>query len=128
MANNSDTRSKAIGVRIAECRKDKGLTQKQLADRINVNRMTIARYEQGVSSPKDTTLEKIADALEVPRFWLLFDEQTAQAILDHANNQANEIVNRLNSTIQRLNTKGINKVIEYAELLATQAEYISIDE
>lgn len=127
--NESEKRSaKVIGENIAFHRKEKGLTQKQLADEIGVNRMTIARYEQGLYSPKSSQIESIAEALDVSPLFLTYDAETLSVLIDYAETQANELVNRLKSSVQRLNSKGISKVIEYAELLATQAEYTSADE
>lgn len=127
--NESEKRSaKVIGENIAFHRKEKGLTQKQLADEIGVNRMTIARYEQGLYSPKSAQIESIAEALDVSPLFLTYDAETLSVLIDYAETQANELVNRLKSSVQRLNSKGISKVIEYAELLATQAEYTSADE
>ena len=127
--NESEKRSaKVIGENIPFHRKEKGLTQKQLADEIGVNRMTIARYEQGLYSPKSSQIESIAEALDVSPLFLTYDAETLSVLIDYAETQANELVNRLKSSVQRLNSKGISKVIEYAELLATQAEYTSADE
>lgn len=127
--NESEKKSaKVIGENIAFHRKEKGLTQKQLADEIGVNRMTIARYEQGLYSPKSAQIESIAEALDVSPLFLTYDAETLSVLIDYAETQANELVNRLKSSVQRLNNKGISKVIEYAELLATQAEYTSADE
>jgi transcriptional regulator with XRE-family HTH domain len=89
--------------------------------------MTIARYEQGLYSPKSAQVESIAEALDVSPLFLTYDAETLSVLIDYAQTQANELVNRLKSSVQRLNSKGISKVIEYAELLSTQAEYTSAD-
>ena len=41
-----------IGEKIAKQRKEKGLTQSQLAEMINVSNKTISRWETGVSQTK----------------------------------------------------------------------------
>ena len=51
--------------RLAEVRKDKGLSQEQLSEKSGVHRVTIARFETGESSPTLQTLEKLAAALDV---------------------------------------------------------------
>ena len=53
-----------IGNRIKELRAKKNLTQQQLADEINITRVTIGRVESGLSTPSLRTLSRIADALE----------------------------------------------------------------
>ena len=41
--------SKATGTFIAECRKEKGLTQEELAEALFVSRTAISKWESGVS-------------------------------------------------------------------------------
>ena len=55
-----------VGEKIRECRKDKKLSQKQLGERCGIAEPTIRRYELGKLNPKAETLERIANALEVP--------------------------------------------------------------
>lgn len=52
--------------RLAEVRREKGMTQEQLAAASGVHRVTIARFETGKVSPKLKTLKRLADALRVP--------------------------------------------------------------
>ncbi len=47
-------------------RKEKGLTQEQLATKINVVRQTVSKWESGLSAPDAETLIKISDVLETP--------------------------------------------------------------
>lgn len=54
-----------IGENIKKIRKEKRLTQKELAQRLNVSQANLAQYENGKRNPKLATLQKIADALEV---------------------------------------------------------------
>lgn len=55
-----------IGQRIAEERKKAGMTQAQLAAKLNVTPQNISQYERGIKNPKIGTLNKIANALGVP--------------------------------------------------------------
>lgn len=43
---------KATGKLIAECRKEKGLTQKQLGERLHVTDRAVSKWETGVSQTK----------------------------------------------------------------------------
>lgn len=52
-------------------RKDRGLTQEQLAEAVGVRQPRIAEVERGDSNPRLETLEKLAGALGVPAFALL---------------------------------------------------------
>ncbi|MCU7657981.1 XRE family transcriptional regulator [Streptococcus agalactiae] len=54
-----------IGSKIKELRKNKGLTQKELATLVNMGDTTIANYEKGFRTPKKNTLFKLANALSV---------------------------------------------------------------
>ena len=54
-----------IGRRIAEKRKQKNMTQDQLAEAAILSRVTVARYEAGKLEPGAQALDRIADALEV---------------------------------------------------------------
>lgn len=54
-----------IGRKIRILRKTRGLTQQQLADKLNVKRATISNYEIGRRSPHIKELEAISEALGV---------------------------------------------------------------
>lgn len=52
--------------RLKEIRLEKGLTQKQLAQSLEVSPQMVLSWEKGLRNPKESTLEKIANALDVP--------------------------------------------------------------
>lgn len=54
-----------IGESIKNIRKSKGITQKELAERIGITDSAITKYEKGDREPGWETLYKIADVLEV---------------------------------------------------------------
>lgn len=47
--------------RLKELRKEKKLTQKELADKINVSKITVLRWENGESQIKPDKAQKLAD-------------------------------------------------------------------
>ena len=47
-------------------RKKKGITQEELAARLNVVRQTVSKWEKGLSIPDAELLIKLAEILEVP--------------------------------------------------------------
>ena len=51
---------------IKAIRKSKGLSQDELAIKLNVVRQTVSKWERGLSVPDSEMLISIADALEVP--------------------------------------------------------------
>jgi transcriptional regulator with XRE-family HTH domain len=55
----------AFGRRLAEVRKQKGLTQQQLAEKLDISLVSIAYIETGKRWPRLVTLSRIADALGV---------------------------------------------------------------
>lgn len=60
-----------IGERIRERRKAKGLTMKELGQKINLAESTIAGYESNYREPSASTLEKIAKVLDTSTDYLL---------------------------------------------------------
>lgn len=60
--------------RLARLRKERGMTQQQLADRAGTHVVQIRRYEGGVSQPAIDVLKRLAIALSVSADALLFDE------------------------------------------------------
>ena len=54
-----------IGNIISELREDKGMTQAQLAQRLNVSDKTISKWETGRGYPDISLVEQLADALGV---------------------------------------------------------------
>lgn len=59
------------GEKIKNLRKEKGLTQEQLADLINIGRSALSLYEIEARQPDPETLKNIADTLNVSTDFLL---------------------------------------------------------
>ena len=66
---------------IKAIRKSKGLSQEELAVKLNVVRQTISKWEQGLSVPDSDMLISISEALETPVSTLL-GETVAEAEAD----------------------------------------------
>ena len=58
-------RAELFGNRIKELRESRGITQAQLADRLNVTRSTVANWEAGNRLPDLSMLALLADELDV---------------------------------------------------------------
>lgn len=54
---------KKTGVLIAKARKEKGLTQEQLANRLHVSHTTVSKWERGLGFPEVSLLEPLAAEL-----------------------------------------------------------------
>ena len=53
------------GALIAEARKEKGLTQTQLAQKLHITNTAVSKYENGARFPDIAILEELADALDL---------------------------------------------------------------
>ncbi len=53
------------GKLIAELRKQQGLTQQQLADKLNLSNKTVSKWESGSGSPDIANLPVLAEALGI---------------------------------------------------------------
>ncbi len=64
----------AFAERLTVLRKQQGLTQQALADRVDIHVTLLRRYEAGKTQPNLDTLRRIALALNVSADLLLFDQ------------------------------------------------------
>ena len=85
----------SIGENIKIHRKNKGLTQKQLADKIGVSEITVRRYEKNNNIPNVAIIDKFAAALEISVFELL-DNKYDKAEYELLNGLSNGCDNLLN--------------------------------
>lgn len=58
--------NKTIGQIICEYRKHKGLTQKALAEQLNVTDKAVSKWERDIARPDINTVPKLSEILEVP--------------------------------------------------------------
>jgi len=66
-----------VGERIATLRREKGLTQKQLAERIHVTDKAVSKWERGLNFPELTTVIPLAETLGVSAAALLGLEESS---------------------------------------------------
>lgn len=71
MKRDSVSLNNNCGCILSDLRKDKRLTQKQLAAMLNVSTSALGHYEQGVSMPSPQLLISLADFFHVPVDYLL---------------------------------------------------------
>ncbi|TMV49541.1 helix-turn-helix transcriptional regulator [Paenibacillus mesophilus] len=60
-----------IGVQLRQLRKARKMTQKQLADKLNVAKSTISQYENNINEPDLKTVVKLAELFDVTIDYLL---------------------------------------------------------
>ncbi len=64
----------SLPARLIALRKERGLTQQQMADSIGIHVNSVKKYESGQAQPSLDVLKKIALALNVSTDFLLFEE------------------------------------------------------
>ncbi len=62
---------KRLGKRVRELRKERKMSQGELADRSGLALMTISRLERGEHAPNTKTIGQVAEGLGVPIWELL---------------------------------------------------------
>jgi transcriptional regulator with XRE-family HTH domain len=97
-----------VGGRLRTARRGAGLTQKQLAERLEVESITVSRWERGVTSPSLPRLRRIAEITETTVSDLVrsSDGASAQAVelaaLREELAETRELVDRVAQALERL--------------------------
>ncbi len=72
----------SFGKRLAECRKAKNLSQKELAEIFNTSHTTIGKYERDEMNPSIEAAKKLAKILETTVGYLLGETDSADLFKD----------------------------------------------
>ena len=97
-----------MGGRLRTARRGVGLTQKQLAEQLGVESITVSRWERGVTAPSLSRLRRIAELTETTVSDLVRapDAATAHAVelaaLREELAETRELVNRIAQTLDQL--------------------------
>ncbi len=105
-------------------RKEKHLTQGQLASYLNTSRSTIAGYETKSRQPDFETLQRLADYFEVSIDFLITGENSIasqKAEYSHINEISLEL--EMKSIYRQLTAISKYDVLKYAKLLHLQETY-----
>ena len=102
-------------IKIKDARKEKGLKQYQLAEKVNVSFQTISGYETGYAKPQIEILIKIADVLETTTDYLLGRESEIGIINANANLASDEV--QLLDLYRQMNFQDKNQLIGFAKAL-----------
>ena len=94
-----------FGQRLKELRKQKNLTQKQLASLIGVQNSIISFYEVGDRTPSPETLRKIASVFHVSTDYLLGIETQESIDISGLDAEDKKLVHLLVDTLRRKNRK-----------------------
>ena len=68
--------------KVRKARQERGLTQEQLGNMININKSSISRYEKGIQLPELENIKKMAKALGVSHQYLLEDEFMNEFVIE----------------------------------------------
>ena len=66
--------TKAIGKKLEELRRAKGITQAEVAEAIGISAMAVSLYENGERIPRDEVKIRIADFFKTSVSSIFFDE------------------------------------------------------
>ena len=91
-----------LNEKIKSLRKQKGITQEELAIRLNVVRQTISKWEKGISVPDAEMLIRIADIFEVSVSELL----DANINKETSRNEIADQLSRINEQLALKNKRG----------------------
>lgn len=80
--------------RLREVRATKGLTQQQIADKLNVSKSIVAHWEAGRRTPPMSTMSTISEVLGVSVNYLVGDSTEAIAYDSSMNEIAREIMDK----------------------------------
>ena len=76
-----------IGKFIAECRKEKNLTQMQLSEKLGITDKAISKWERGIAMPDTSIMLELCDILGISVNELLSGEKISMANNDQKNEQ-----------------------------------------
>ena len=118
-----------VGERIKAARKNAGMTQKELADKLNISYVGVSQWENNLRNPKFETLQRIADALDTEVNIFISGqtlEQRDQAMKDYVAKRFNEA--QLMTAFNKLNDKGQQVAVERVEELTKIPDYQRAEE
>ncbi len=127
-----------FGENVKAMRERQGLSQSELANKMNITQQAIAKYEKAIDTPKLATVRKIAAALgvyvsELEPDWGSFTTEEYISVWEdnepsESNNESIKESSHLLRSYEKLNDTGKNKVIEYAKDLTEIPKYQKKDE
>ena len=122
----------SIADNIKRLRKQKHLTQKQLAERSGLAVITIQEYEANKYNPKPDAIMKLCVGLdckvidiiddEHKKYYRMFDHIPSQTVTENTPSNSEYRI-RLQTAYEQLNDLGQEKVAEHAEMIAKIPEY-----
>ena len=104
-----------FGLKLAELRRQKGLSQDELAMDLKISQSSISNYEKGLTSPDTVNLQKICEYFNVPVTYMLSDEKLSFYTVENHNGNSGYMIN---STLNIIS----DKLIELYEIRITEKD------
>ncbi|MDY0395378.1 helix-turn-helix domain-containing protein [Virgibacillus halophilus] len=111
------------GDRLKKLRERKKMSQQQLADELNINRSTYARYELSNTQPDFEILKTIADFFDVSTDYILGHETSEENKLDYYKNKiATDFpdIDLMFKDMESLTAQEMKEVYEYIKFKMSQ--------
>ena len=109
---------KAMNNRLKEVRKQLGLTQQELANKLSVNYNSVSQWERGVSNITDRVINQICSLFNVNKEWFV----NGKGEMFKVNNQ--EVIDNLNERLDGLSEAEIEFLRKWLQLSYEERVYI----
>ncbi|KKO89199.1 hypothetical protein AAW12_24050 [Sphingobacterium sp. Ag1] len=117
-----------IGTKLARLRKQKGLSQDEIAALLNVSQPAYHKWESGLSKPTNDNILKICEVFEIDVDELLHDETstfTGNTISDSTVlNSSNSVISNINMYSPELMGQLLKNQEQITQILLTQNKLI----
>lgn len=110
--------NKKFGQFVLELRKEKGWTQQELAEKLNVTDKAVSKWETGVGFPDIKMIEPLAEVFNVSILEIMRSERTGDASVSIAN--ASEAINNV------IDVAAVQRKLERRNILITVITFSSI--
>src|ERR1700752_5285117 len=109
-----------FGRRLAALRRQKGLSQRELAERLDTTQKTVDYYERRAVNPTLDLVERVAAALEVPAAELIGDGAAPMRLSKKAGPTGK--VQKVFEDVSRLPRRQQEKIVEFVSAFVRQYE------
>ncbi|MEW9079214.1 helix-turn-helix domain-containing protein [Terrisporobacter glycolicus] len=103
-----------IGEKIAQYRKSKGLSIRELAKMAEVTPSLLSQIERGLANPSVNSLKSIANALNAPLFTFFTSEVIKEDLIVRGNNRKKVILPGADNVIYEMLAPGVSHNLEFA--------------
>lgn len=110
--------SEVLGLSIARFRRMHNWSQRELAKKLDAHQTMVARWESGQSIPKEDTLKKLAEVLEISIAELL--EEPGSDQLDDVRVSSDPELNRLLAQIDSFDPRDRDALKAFLEAIVTK--------